>query len=148
MQQVRPNRAASALDPPLAKRGLVFRPQVGAALVWWSRRPDGQIDPASQHTGCPVLHGGKVAVVNWMHFLPPKKVPLCVGSRSTRSCMPRLRDYRVCTRWDNRTCTVFTSDGNPVAGEQAAPSAAPSASGQTNGSAVAAKHRRRSVEQP
>ena len=51
-------------DPELSKRGLTFRPRAGTGLVWWSRRPDGQIDPASQHTGCPLLKGEKFAMVD------------------------------------------------------------------------------------
>ena len=106
-----------ALSPALQDPGLRFRPKAGAAIVWWSRRPDGQIDPASQHTGCPLRAGKKWAVVNWMHFQTAAGRTLHCGPPGApvfdqgiaREC--QMVDYHACTDLDwhnNQTCTVFT----------------------------------------
>ena len=36
---------------------LAVRPRAGDALLFWSLRPDGSLDPASLHGGCPVRTG-------------------------------------------------------------------------------------------
>lgn len=95
----------SELSSGIADRGLRFHPKQGAALIWWSRRPDGQIDPSSQHTGCPLRRGKKWTMVNWMHFQVGKKTQKCGDRPGWRRCM--LHDYHVCHKPDNMTCTLF-----------------------------------------
>lgn len=67
------------LRPPTNMRGISVRPKKGLAILWHSRRPDGQLDPASQHVGCPVVtvdphnaeHRFKYSLTTWIHFQPP-----------------------------------------------------------------------------
>ena len=87
-------------NPPLAERGLHVHPRKGAALLWYSRRPDGQIDPASQHTGCRLKSGLKFTVVNWMHFEGGRGC-----SAAKEGCL--MRDYKHCARTDNMTCQIY-----------------------------------------
>ncbi|CAK0902325.1 unnamed protein product, partial [Prorocentrum cordatum] len=68
------------LNPPMSRRGLSIVPRKGLAILWYSRRPDGQLDPSSQHVGCPVRtvdrlipeHRFKYSLTTWIHFEPPK----------------------------------------------------------------------------
>ncbi|CAH9118127.1 unnamed protein product [Cuscuta europaea] len=50
-----------------AKRGLSVKPKMGDALLFWSMRPDGTLDPSSLHGGCPVIGGNKWSSTKWMH---------------------------------------------------------------------------------
>ncbi|TVT97547.1 hypothetical protein EJB05_57210 [Eragrostis curvula] len=49
-----------------AKRGLSVKPKMGDALLFWSMRPDGSLDPTSLHGGCPVIKGNKWSSTKWM----------------------------------------------------------------------------------
>ena len=42
---------------PTADTGLSVAPKVGAAVLFYSLRPDGAIDPFSTHAGCPPTEG-------------------------------------------------------------------------------------------
>lgn len=45
---------------------LAVRPRAGDALLFWSLKPDGSLDHASLHGGCPVLKGKKWSATKWM----------------------------------------------------------------------------------
>lgn len=48
--------------------GVAFKPKLGDALLFWSIDPDGKtLDPASMHTGCPVIKGVKWTATKWIH---------------------------------------------------------------------------------
>ncbi|KAF0930716.1 hypothetical protein E2562_034911 [Oryza meyeriana var. granulata] len=49
-----------------AKKGLSVKPKMGDALLFWSMRPDGTLDPSSLHGGCPVIKGNKWSSTKWM----------------------------------------------------------------------------------
>lgn len=49
------------------KKGLSVKPKMGDALLFWSMRPDGTLDPTSLHGGCPVIRGNKWSSTKWMH---------------------------------------------------------------------------------
>ncbi|KAL8172110.1 hypothetical protein V2J09_023914 [Rumex salicifolius] len=49
------------------KKGLSVKPKMGDALLFWSMRPDGTLDPSSLHGGCPVIKGNKWSSTKWMH---------------------------------------------------------------------------------
>ncbi|GLT34394.1 hypothetical protein SLA2020_089120 [Shorea laevis] len=49
------------------KRGLAVKPKMGDAILFWSMRPDGTLDPLSLHGACPVISGNKWAAPKWMH---------------------------------------------------------------------------------
>uniref|UniRef100_A0A7N1A0X8 procollagen-proline 4-dioxygenase n=1 Tax=Kalanchoe fedtschenkoi TaxID=63787 RepID=A0A7N1A0X8_KALFE len=49
------------------KKGLSVKPKMGDALLFWSMRPDGTLDPSSLHGGCPVIRGNKWSSTKWMH---------------------------------------------------------------------------------
>jgi prolyl 4-hydroxylase len=56
-------------DPPLsdcAKAGLAVRPRKGDALLFYSLQPDGELDKASLHGGCPVIRGAKISATKWL----------------------------------------------------------------------------------
>lgn len=55
--------AARPHAPPpsaCAAKGLAVHPRKGDALVFYSLKPDGSLDKASLHGGCPVTKGAKV----------------------------------------------------------------------------------------
>lgn len=53
------------------KGGVAFKPKKGDAFLFWSMQPDAkQEDPASMHTGCPVLKGVKWTATKWIHAKP------------------------------------------------------------------------------
>ena len=43
-------------------------PQAGDAVLFYSFHPNGTMDPAATHTGCPVVKGIKWAAPVWIHF--------------------------------------------------------------------------------
>ncbi|PAN46657.1 hypothetical protein PAHAL_9G202200 [Panicum hallii] len=49
-----------------AKNGLSVKPEMGDALLFWSMKPDGSLDPTSLHGGCPVIKGNKWSSTKWM----------------------------------------------------------------------------------
>lgn len=49
-----------------ARRGLAFRPRKGSALLFFSLKPDGTMDPFSLHSGCPVIRGDKWSATKWI----------------------------------------------------------------------------------
>ncbi|KAG6493614.1 hypothetical protein ZIOFF_048606 [Zingiber officinale] len=49
------------------KRGLALKPKMGNALLFWSMKPDGTVDPLSLHGSCPVIKGNKWSSTKWMH---------------------------------------------------------------------------------
>ncbi|GAB2300418.1 Probable prolyl 4-hydroxylase 3 [Dionaea muscipula] len=49
------------------KKGLSVKPKMGDALLFWSMRPDGSLDPSSLHGGCPVIRGNKWSCTKWLH---------------------------------------------------------------------------------
>ncbi|KAK3424963.1 probable prolyl 4-hydroxylase 3 [Eucalyptus grandis] len=50
------------------KQGLAVKPKMGDALLFWSMRPEGTLDPSSLHGGCPVISGNKWSSTKWMHL--------------------------------------------------------------------------------
>ncbi|PRW56157.1 Prolyl 4-hydroxylase subunit alpha-1 [Chlorella sorokiniana] len=46
------------------------KPKKGDALLFFSLKPDGKLDAASMHTGCPVVKGVKWTATKWIHTLP------------------------------------------------------------------------------
>ncbi|KAE8010681.1 hypothetical protein FH972_007028 [Carpinus fangiana] len=49
------------------KKGLSVKPKMGDALLFWSMKPDGTLDPSSLHGGCPVIKGNKWSATKWIH---------------------------------------------------------------------------------
>ncbi|KAG2243527.1 hypothetical protein Bca4012_022181 [Brassica carinata] len=48
---------------PMSSGGLSVSPKKGDAVLFWSKRPDGSLDPSSLHGGRPVIKGNKWASV-------------------------------------------------------------------------------------
>lgn len=48
------------------KKGLSVKPKMGDALLFWSQKPDGSLDPSSLHGGCHVIKGNKWSSTKWM----------------------------------------------------------------------------------
>lgn len=54
-----------------AKGHVAYKPKRGDALLFFDKMPDGiHEDPASTHTGCPVVKGFKWNAVKWIHPTP------------------------------------------------------------------------------
>ncbi|GJN36954.1 hypothetical protein PR202_gb25861 [Eleusine coracana subsp. coracana] len=47
-------------------KGLCVKPNKGDAVLFWSMGLDGNTDPNSIHSGCPVLKGEKWSATKWM----------------------------------------------------------------------------------
>jgi len=50
-----------------AQRGVAYHPRRGDAVLFWSLKPDGNLDPSSLHGSCPVIRGTKYSATKWMH---------------------------------------------------------------------------------
>ncbi|KAL3736613.1 hypothetical protein ACJRO7_025542 [Eucalyptus globulus] len=48
------------------KQGLSVKPKMGNAVLFWSMKPDGTLDPTSLHGACPVIKGTKWSAPKWM----------------------------------------------------------------------------------
>mmetsp|Transcript_41173 Transcript_41173/g.122947 ORF Transcript_41173/g.122947 Transcript_41173/m.122947 type:complete len:322 (-) Transcript_41173:473-1438(-) len=60
--------AADAAGPSLCARNHIgIKPRANDALLFYSYFPNGTMDPASLHTGCPVIAGIKWAAPVWIH---------------------------------------------------------------------------------
>lgn len=53
-----------------AQGHVAFKPRRNDALLFYSLSPDGSQDPASLHTGCPVVKGIKWTATKWIHTKP------------------------------------------------------------------------------
>ncbi|RID77340.1 hypothetical protein BRARA_A00262, partial [Brassica rapa] len=49
------------------KEGLYVLPLKRGALLFWSMKPDGSLDPSSMHDDCPVIIGNKWSSTKWLH---------------------------------------------------------------------------------
>lgn len=58
-----------------ALRGLAVKAQKGAALLFYSLKPNGEEDPASTHGSCPTLAGEKWSATRWIHVAPFQPAP-------------------------------------------------------------------------
>jgi len=47
--------------------GKSVKARKGDALLFWSMKPGGELDPGSSHAGCPVIKGVKWTATKWMH---------------------------------------------------------------------------------
>jgi len=56
------------VDPSGAvdSKGVLVLPKRGSAVLFYNQLPDGQLDPDTEHQGCPVLHGTKYAANIWI----------------------------------------------------------------------------------
>lgn len=52
------------------KQGLAVKPKKGDALLFYSLKPDGSLDPSSLHSGCPVIKGNKWSATKWIRQKP------------------------------------------------------------------------------
>jgi prolyl 4-hydroxylase len=50
--------------------GLKVKPKRGKVIVFYSMKPDGNMDPLSLHGACPVKQGVKWAANKWVWNLP------------------------------------------------------------------------------
>ena len=50
--------------------GRAVKPHRGDALLFWSMKTGGELDPGSSHAGCPVIKGEKWTATKWMHVAP------------------------------------------------------------------------------
>lgn len=50
-----------------AKGHVTYKPKANDAVLFYSFHPNGTMDPASMHTGCPVVKGIKWAAPVWIH---------------------------------------------------------------------------------
>ena len=75
------------------------KPKKGDALLFYSMHPNGTMDSASLHTGCPVLKGVKWTATIWIHTAPFR-----LQSLGKDLNLPRYpdecKDYNdMCPRW-------------------------------------------------
>lgn len=54
---------------------LAIRPRAAQAILFYSQLPNGELDPASLHGGCPVLKGEKWAANLWVWNTPRDGFP-------------------------------------------------------------------------
>ncbi|PNW86388.1 hypothetical protein CHLRE_02g084450v5 [Chlamydomonas reinhardtii] len=90
-----------------AKGHVAAKPKAGDAVLFYSFYPNNTMDPASMHTGCPVIKGVKWAAPVWMHDIPfrPEEI-----SGMTQHNMDRDPDAGTCTDLHAR-CTEWAAAG-------------------------------------
>lgn len=82
---------AMALKEPAAEgAGLVVKPELGGALLWYNHDAEGQIDAAAVHAGCRVLAGEKWGANHWVRLGPP---PEAKPDQNGRSCDASPEDH-------------------------------------------------------
>lgn len=60
--------AAGVKVSDCAKGHVAYKPKAGDAVLFYSFHPNGTMDMASMHTGCPVIKGIKWAAPVWIHI--------------------------------------------------------------------------------
>lgn len=80
-----------------AGKHVAFRPKLGDGLLFFSIRPDGTHEPASMHTGCPVIRGQKwtATVVSAWRAAAAAAAVGCGSAEPTRSLPPAVGSGRV-----------------------------------------------------
>uniref|UniRef100_A0A061R6Q9 procollagen-proline 4-dioxygenase n=2 Tax=Tetraselmis sp. GSL018 TaxID=582737 RepID=A0A061R6Q9_9CHLO len=53
-----------------ARDVLAVKPTKGAAVMFWSTKPTGELNRESLHEACPVIRGTKWSAVKWIHMAP------------------------------------------------------------------------------
>mmetsp|Transcript_20491 Transcript_20491/g.56815 ORF Transcript_20491/g.56815 Transcript_20491/m.56815 type:complete len:370 (-) Transcript_20491:299-1408(-) len=53
-----------------AKTVLAAKPKKGAAIMFWSTKPTGELNKESLHEACPVIKGVKWSAAKWIHMAP------------------------------------------------------------------------------
>lgn len=74
-ETVFPNIEPSVQDAalsPCAREGLSYKPQQGAAILFWGITPAGDVDMGATHGACPVISGEKWSMAVWIHQSPFK----------------------------------------------------------------------------
>lgn len=80
----------SAAESVRARRGgVALAPVKDGALVYYSQTPDGALDPASKHGGCPVIDGLKWAANLWVWNAPIPFTSSRLGPAGAASATPR-----------------------------------------------------------
>jgi len=74
-------------------RGRAAVVRKGDALIFWSMKPGGELDPGSSHAGCPVVRGEKWTATKWIHVNPTNqwnqnnhKVHYAGGPANSETC--------------------------------------------------------------
>ena len=67
------------------------------ALLFYSLKPKAESDPASMHTGCPVIEGIKWTATKWIHTGPFHEDWL-----NSPESVEQKRDPEICTDYDDR----------------------------------------------
>jgi prolyl 4-hydroxylase len=49
-----------------ARDALAYKPKAGSLILFWSLKPDGEIDMGTTHTACPVIRGEKWSAPLWI----------------------------------------------------------------------------------
>eukprot|EP00884_Botryococcus_braunii_P014959 jgi/Botrbrau1/23464/Bobra.106_1s0019.1 len=90
-----------------ARGKVAVPPKKGDALLFWSLKPDGDLDPYALHAGCPVVDGIKWTATVWIHVNPFRlasfNVPAnqdLMGGKNPAHC----RDY-------NQNCKIWAARG-------------------------------------
>ncbi|KAJ9522493.1 hypothetical protein QJQ45_008335 [Haematococcus lacustris] len=101
--------AAGVQFSDCAKGHVAAKPKAGDATLFYSYHPNGTMDTASMHTGCPVIKGIKWAAPIWIHvdeFNPPLTRP---AKQSMAASNPG-----VCEDLDDR-CAGWAASGECTA---------------------------------
>ncbi|KAE8715269.1 putative prolyl 4-hydroxylase 10 [Hibiscus syriacus] len=85
------------------KQGLAVKPKMGDALLFWSMRPDGTLDPSSLHGACPVIKGNKWSCPKWMHVEEYKfsreTKPFIVPNSAQTCCIAAVIEVKCLCRY-------------------------------------------------
>ena len=59
--------SASSSAAAATSAAALYKPKAGDGVLFYSYHPNGTMDEASMHTGCPVIKGIKWAAPVWIH---------------------------------------------------------------------------------
>lgn len=76
-----PDEAMALREPAAEGSGLVVKPELGAALLWYNHDAEGRLDPAAVHAGCRVHAGEKWGANHWVRLgqAPPPAAAATTG---------------------------------------------------------------------
>eukprot|EP00892_Ulva_mutabilis_P010475 jgi/Ulvmu1/77/UM001_0080.1 len=92
---------------PCAEGHVGFKPQRGAALLFYDQLPDGTADVAATHSACPVIRGTKWSAPVWIHPEPWRPDSLKASLKQPPRTPP---DPGFCEDTDKR-CTAWAAAG-------------------------------------
>ena len=116
-----PAEAMALKEPAAEGSGLVVKPELGAALLWYNHDAEGKIEPAAVHAGCRVLAGEKWGANHWVRLSqgPPPPVSASADMEKPQPQQHNEKEEGECNAHDE-SGAAGDGDGDGGPGKNAA----------------------------